>query len=129
MNQNNYNNFKNKNNYKKAKINKHKISINIAEIFLKFLSKDYLIDLIFFLKNFCEMTIEEEDAIFNHEFFKIEKNKNNINEYLIIIKNDENKTYNNQNKDINHLTLNDYLILEEKNNIIHQFHKNEKKTK
>ena len=129
MNQNKDNTFKNKNknNYNKAELNKHKININIVGDFFQFLSKDYLIDLILFLKNFCQMTIEEKDAIFNHEFFKIEKDINNINEYLIVIKDDENKISNNQNKVTNNLTINDYLISREKENITRRFHKDKKK--
>ena len=124
MNQNDENIIKNINidNYDKAELNKHKININISKEILKVLYKEYLIDLILFLKNCCQMTIEEKDAIFNHDFFKIEKNINNINEYLINVKYDkydEDKRDNNSNKDLNDININnDYNVEEEKNNDI-----------
>ena len=118
MNQNDENILKNISidNYDKAELNKHKININISEEILKALSKDYSIDLILFLKNCCQMTIEEKDAIFNHDFFKIEKNINNINEYLINVKYDKYKGDNNCNKDLNNINVNNYYNLEEEKN-------------
>ncbi len=121
MNQNNDNTFNNINiiNYNKVELNKHIININLSDPLIKNLTKDYLIDLILFLKNFCQMTIEEKDANFNHDFFKIEKNINNINEYLITVRYDENKKDNNQNKNINNIKVNNnYNFEEEKNNDI-----------
>ena len=123
--QNNDNNY-NIVNIDKVEPNKHEININISEVLLKALSKDYLIDLILFLKNCCQMTIEEKEAIFNHEIFKIEKDIKNINEYLIIIKDFEYKKDNNQKKD--NINIKNYFnFKEEKNNdIINQIIKNEK---
>ena len=92
--------------------NKYKININISDVKIKELCKDYLFDLILFLKNCCQMTIGEKDAIFKHDYFKIEKNLNNINEYLIALKYDEDED-NNQNKDIDDINIDNSFNSEE----------------
>ena len=130
MNQNNDNSFNNLNidSYDKDELNKYKININISELLLKEICKNYLIDLILFLKNCCQITIEEKDAIFKHNYFKIEKNINNINEYLIAVKYDEDERDNNQNKDIDDINTNNYLNSEE-GKIINIIDKSDKKQK
>ena len=95
--------------------NKYKININISDVKIKELCKDYLFDLILFLKNCCQMTIGEKDAIFKHDYFKIEKNINNLNEYFIAVKYDEDDEDedNNQNKDIDDININNNFNSEE----------------
>ena len=53
------------------------------------LNKDYLIDLILFLKSYCKIMIEEKYINFQHDIFKIIKNLKNYDEYFLIAQNKE----------------------------------------
>ena len=63
--------------------NKHKLDIDIPPVILKEFNKDYLIDLIIFIKEFCEISIEEKNINFKHDIFKIIIKIMNINEYSL----------------------------------------------
>ena len=96
---------------------KHKLNINISPAILKELNKEYLIDLIIFIKGFCEIYIEEKYITFKHDIFKIIKNTMNINEYSIITQNKKGINFLNINKDKN----------KEKNNKNNNLNKNNNK--
>ena len=112
--------------------NKHKLDINIPPVILKELNKEYLIDLIIFIKGFCEMSIEEKNINFKHDIFRIIRKMMNINEYSIIAQNKNDKNVLNINRDRNKENnnkknnLNDNIIKNEKNDNINEIKEDKK---
>ena len=77
------------NNINSIQPTKNNLMINISELLLKKLEKKELIDLIQFIKKYCELTINEGCSQYKHDIFKVKKQKRRINEYMLYIKNEE----------------------------------------
>ena len=94
--------------------NKHSLKIDITLGKLKELKKDHLIDLLLFIKVFCEIFIDEKYINYNHDIFKIIKDVKNLNEYYIFAQNQEDINLNKNN--IIDKIVNDENNIIEKNN-------------
>ena len=79
-----HNNLKNKN-YELSKL-----KIDISKETLKSLEKNILLDIIIYIQNYCNISLISNIFIFNNSNLEINKSKNNLNEFLMTLKNKSN---------------------------------------
>ena len=79
-----HNNLKNKN-YELSKL-----KIDISKETLKSLEKNILLDIIIYIQNYCNISLNSNIFIFNNSNLEINKSKNNLNEFLMTLKNKSN---------------------------------------
>ena len=79
-----HNNLKNKN-YELSKL-----KIDISKETLKSLEKNILLDIIIYIQNYCNIFLNSNIFIFNNSNLEINKSKNNLNEFLMTLKNKSN---------------------------------------
>ena len=79
-----HNNLKNKN-YESSKL-----KIDISKETLKSLEKNILLDIIIYIQNYCNIFLNSNIFIFNNSNLEINKSKNNLNEFLMTLKNKSN---------------------------------------
>ena len=63
------------------------LKIDISHEILKSLDKNILLDIIIYIQNYCRISLLSNIFIFNNSNLEINKNNNNPNEYLMMLKN------------------------------------------
>lgn len=88
INERNNNNINNNNfnDYRKINQNIYNFKIDIKPDILKELKKEDLIDIIKFINEFCNLTIDSKNIRLKHEIFKIHKAKKDLKEYKLSLK-------------------------------------------
>ena len=128
---NNQNSININGNQAKNNSNLNDLTININSEALIKLSKEFLIDIIMFIRDICKIKIQPKFAHLNHQIFKIKKERNKDNGYLFVINGDKiNKVMSQKFKPLNEMDniINDSDSSDnddEKDNIINEQNNND----
>ena len=105
--------------------NLHGLKLDIDSKVLNAMSKNYLLDIILFIVDFCQIKIEPKFIRMKHDIFRIKKDKNRDNQHIFFIKKNKlndlfypkYENYINDNDENNSESNSDDYEYDEKNNI------------